>query len=131
VSAGLIAKALLNADATTQSLIGSAVYPGVAPQDAVAPYVTYEDFDGTRYPSMGSDADICDSRLRLHCWHQGYPDALAIANACRKALQRFKGTAGGYTVDDIFTEPGGPSLYDEPTRTHHLVRDFRVIFRET
>lgn len=124
--------AKLTGDSTVFGLIGPAVYDTAPPQQTNPPYIVFEEFDGTRFSQMGSDADICDARVRLHIWHTNPRDRDSLVTACRKALQRYSGTAyANTTVDDIFTEPGGPNFYDDMLRAYHSVRDFRVIYRET
>ena len=124
--------AKLTGDATVSGLIGTSVYDTAPPQQTNPPYIVFEEFDGTRFSQMGSDADICDARLRLHIWHTNPRDRDSLVTACRKALQRYSGSAyASTTVDDIFIEPGGPNFYDDMLRAYHSVRDFRVIYRET
>ena len=123
--------ARLQADPTISGYVQQAIYPSAAIQDDRPPYILFEEFDGDRYSSMGSDADICDSRVRFHLYHKSFTDAWKMANALRKSLQRYRGTLVNVQVDDVFTIAGGPQFYDVETRTHHLVRDFRIIYRES
>lgn len=133
----MIGKAIfsrLSTHAGTSALIGSGnaarVYPQKAPQDAAYPHVVYEVFDGERYSSMGSDGDIVRSRVRLHLWGESNAGLQDLSTQSRLALQRFRGSAGGITVDDIFIIPGGVDLWDDEARAWHLVRDFDLIARE-
>ena len=123
--------AQLSANATVAGYVGNGVYAAAGLQDAKAPYVTFEEFDGDRFSDMGVDADMVEARVRLHIWHANYSDAWTLADGCRKALQRFRGVVAGTTIDDVFIVAGGPHLYDAVTKLHHLVRDFKVIYRET
>jgi hypothetical protein len=123
--------AKLTGDSTVFGYVGQKVFASIAIQDMDAPFVLFDEFDGDRYSSMGSDADICDCRVRFHIYHKNYADAVGLATALRKCLQRYRGTLASTTVDDIFTEAGGPNLFDAETKTFHLVRDFRIIYRET
>jgi hypothetical protein len=132
MGAGPFIVAKLTGDSMVYSLIGNAVYDTAPPQQTNPPYIVFEEFDGTRFSQMGSDADICDARVRLHIWHTNPRDRDSLVTACRKTLQRYSGNAyASTTVDDIFTEPGGPNFYDDMLRAYHSVRDFRVIYRET
>lgn len=123
--------ARLTSDATVAQIIGTKVFDSSGVQNAVPPFINFEEFDGDRYSQMGVDADICDARVRLHLWHATVRDRDALSTAVRKSLQRFRGTLANTTVDDIFLEPGGPNLYDPQIRAWHAVRDFRIIYRES
>lgn len=124
--------ARLGADAIVPTIVGTNIYDTSAVQDTQPPFIVFEEFDGMRYSGMGSDADICDARLRLHLWAFDPPTRDALALAVRHSLQRYSGNAyGGTQIDDIFIEPGGPSFYDTTLHAWHVVRDFRVIYRET
>jgi hypothetical protein len=110
--------------------LGTRVHPAQAPQDTVFPYVVYEEFDGERFPCMGSDADLVRAQVRVHLWHTEYAAGRALAEQVRLALQRFRGTAGAVTVDDIFTIEGAPTVYDDLAQAYRFQRDFDVIYRE-
>ncbi len=125
----LIAK--LTADTVVGPLIQGNVFDTVALQDQPMPFITFEEFDGTRYSQMGVDANICDARVRLHFWNKTVPERDALITAVRKSLQRFNGTLANTTVDDIFILGGGPTMYDTATRSWHAVRDYRFIYRES
>jgi hypothetical protein len=131
VGVGPFLVAVLGADATVSSHVGTDIFDCSAIQDTQPPYIVFEEFDGERFHQMGTDANIVDARVRLHLWHTTVPNRDALADAVRKVLQRFSGTAGGVQVDDVLIEPGGPNFYDAQLRAWHAVRDYRVIYRES
>lgn len=113
------------------SLVGDRCVPvGAVREDLAYPFIAYEAFDGERFSSMGSDADLVRQRVRVHVWHTGYETAHAILTSVRTQLQRFRGVAGTYTVEDCFIVEGGEELYDDEAKAYHLVRDFDLIWRE-
>lgn len=117
--------------ARLSSLAGGRIYPIAAVrEDAAYPFIAYEAFDGERYSAMVSDGDIVRSRVRVHIWDDGYEDAVTLSASVRAALQRYRGSAGGFTVDDIFIVEGGEELFDDEAKAYHLVRDYEVIWRE-
>jgi hypothetical protein len=123
--------ARLIADPAVNAIIQGGVFDTVALPDQAMPFITFEEFDGTRYSQMGADANICDARVRLHFWNKTVPERDALVTAVRKSLQRFSGLIANTTVDDVFVLGGGPTLYDPTTRAWHAVRDYRFIYRES
>lgn len=115
------------------ALIGTApvrCFPNEAPQDVTKPYVVYEVFDGERHSVMGEDIDIVEPRISIHSWDLTEEDAENLSDQVRIALQRFTGTVNGIVVDDVFTLPGSPVLFDEAVDLFQSIRDYRVIGRE-
>lgn len=129
--AGPFIVAKLSKDAAVTAFVAAKIFPSVAPQGTTPPFLCYEEFEPERYSDMGVDADIADAHVRIHCWARELADAALLAKAVRLSLQRYRGNAfAGTQVDDIFIRPGGPQLWEEASKSWHLVRDFRVIYRE-
>lgn len=122
--------ARLTQDSVVGPIIGACIYDTTALQDQGMPFVVFEEFDGERYSSMGTDATICDARVRFHIWSKTVVERDSIITGVRKSLQRFTGVLANITVSDIFVLHGGPMLYDTATRAWHAVRDYRVIYQE-
>jgi hypothetical protein len=130
MSTGKVVVARLAAHAGTATALAPRVFPNQAPQDTAYPYATYEEFDGERFPCMGSDGDLTRELVRVNLWHTDYPAGRALAAEVRLALQRFRGVAGTVTVEDIFTVEGAPTNYDDLAQAWRFQRDFEVIYRE-
>ncbi len=130
MSTAKVVYARLTTFAGTSSAIGTRIWPHQADQGTPYPYVVYEEFDGEHYPTMGEDGDLVTARVRVNLWHNDYDAGRALVDQVRLALQRFRGTAGGVTVDDIFTIPGSPVVFDDLARAWNFQRDFEVIYRE-
>ena len=130
MSTAKVVYARLTTFAGTAAALGIRIFPNQANQGTTYPYVVYEEFDGERFPTMGSDGDLVREPVRVNLWHNDYDVGRALANQVRLALQRFRGTAGGVTVDDIFTVPGSPVTFDDLARAWNFQRDFEVIYRE-
>lgn len=130
MSTGKVVYARLTTFAATAAALGTRIYPNQAAQETLYPYVVYEESDGERFPTMGEDGDLVRAQVRVNLWHDAYPAGRALADQVRLALQRFRGTAGGVTVDDVFTVPGSPVIFDDLARAWNFQRDFEVIYRE-
>lgn len=113
------------------AIVGPRVYDTSPAQQTEVPYIVFEEFDGTRYSQMGTDATICESRVRFHLWTVDQTTRDALWTAVRQALQRYSGAAAGIQVDDIMLIPGGPNFGNVNARLFHAVRDFRVYYRES
>lgn len=129
MSASKVVYARLTTFAGTAAL-GTRVEPNQMRQESAYPYVVYEEFDGERFPTMGSDGDLVRANVRVNLWHNEYDAGRNLSDQVRLALQRFRGTAGGVTVDDIFTVPGSPVTFDDLAQAWNFQRDFEVIYRE-
>ena len=130
MSTSKIVYARLTTFAATSTALGIRIFPSQADQGTAYPYVVYEEFDGERFPTMGEDGDLVRAPVRVNLWHNDYDVGRALADQVRLALQRFRGTAGGVVVDDIFTVPGSPVTFDDLARAWNFQRDFEVIYRE-
>lgn len=123
--------AKLAADPNVTELVADGIHGVVAPQGTEPPFLTWEEFAAERYSDMGADADIADAHVRIHIWSRKLADAHILATAVRRSLARYHGNAfASLQVDDIFVHPGGATMWDEASKSFHLVRDFRVIYRE-
>lgn len=131
MSAGKVIYARLTAGTPGASL-STRVFPAQAEQNTATPYVVYEEFDGERESAMGSDIGIVRAlvRVNLYVAKDAYVAGEGLFEAIRAQLQRFRGTAGGVTVDDIFIVPGSPKTFDDLLGQYNFQRDFEVIYRE-
>lgn len=113
------------------ALVSTRVYPGVAPQNAALPFVTYRRVSAVRPWGMGSDAGIVMARVQLDTFALSYAAARSVAEQVRGALQRWRDEAAAVPVLDCTIE-GETDLY-EPDATpplFHAVTDVMLTYRE-
>lgn len=98
-AAGSAIYSRLAADATLTSLGSTGVYYGVAPQTAVAPYVTIQLADGDDTRVFGARATIRE-RWLIKGWDSGnsHKRAKQLSDRCDALLDEYDLVVGGGTV---------------------------------
>lgn len=117
----------LNAGVT--ALVGTKVYPYVAPAGVDGPYITVVKSSGRRWSTHEGGKTLVAPRISVVSWAASYDQAVSIANAVVTCLRDFSGSlGGGLTVQDVmFVDEH--SLHD-PSRMYGEVRDFNVMYQE-
>ena len=96
---GIYTRAKLLADAEIASLLGTKVYPSVAPEDTLSPIIVYErDSYDTSSTKMGVFRE--ESEIVFEVVTDDYDTGLEIALAMRRVLQ---GKHGGFTFEIMFS----------------------------
>lgn len=90
---------ILTADSTLAALVGTRVYPQVAPQDVALPYVAYERISTSRvYSHSPGVSQLARARFQFTAGSTSYSDVRAVVNAVRGALDAYSGTAAGVQI---------------------------------
>lgn len=107
----------LVADSGVTSLVGTRIYPVVAPNGADLPFCVFTKVSDV--PVVGLDTaseGVRFARIQVSCFGDRYSEAKDVAEAIRQALD-----GNGSAVRDNALD-----LYDEDTRTHYEVVDYMV-----
>lgn len=125
---------LLKNTAGVSALVGTRVYPDLAPANAALPYIVWAVESETEEQTFSSPTgNLRMTRISIECWADrmatGTKTARDIAEAVRTALVNYTGTpvAGGKTilaVVDIEITPG--TAYDTGYGDQRISRDVRV-----
>ena len=102
----------LTGDSGVSSLIGTRVYPNLAPEGAANPLVTYQLVAGSREATIAGVGDAVRKRIQLSCHANTYSSAKAVAAAVISALE-----GDGYCELEY-------DLYDPTTQTHTVIVDW-------
>jgi len=97
------------------ALVGSRIYPDVAPDNATAPYVVYQ----TQAPidlggDMDESGDLVTTRAQVDAWAAKRSQADKVAKQVRRALRDFSGTVAGVRIADIRADSGFKDFDDDP-----------------
>ena len=112
------------------SLVSTRIYPVLAPQGAILPYVIYERISGTRIRALASDTDLASPRYQFTSFSDDYDEAYSVSEQVRAALQRYTGTVGSPGVDIVdCTIETETDLYDTLTQLHQHFFDFMIWHR--
>ena len=96
---GIYTRTKLLADAEIASLLGTKVYPSVAPEGTLSPFIVYErDSYDTSSSKMGVFRE--ESEIVFEVVTDDYDIGLEIALAMRRVLQ---GKHGGFTFEIMFS----------------------------
>lgn len=105
--------------------IGTRLYPGWIPENAVMPSVA---FLGVSRPSH-HDIDVVYPRIQFSIFSSRYIEAKEIASEIRGILQRFKGKMGNTNIIQVVFENEYEN-YENDTKIYHIALDFKFIFWE-
>ena len=111
------------------ALVGDRISHEVTPQDDGYPQVVFNRVSTRRYPAMGSNAGVATSRVQVNIYGATALSAQETAVQVRAALSRWRGTAGGVTVQAIFDEAESTD-YDADIQKHRVILDFMASFEE-
>ena len=120
---------ILTGDATVSSLVGTRIYPVMAPQDAVLPGIVYKRISTDRLSALSADIGVAEARFQFDCYAATFDQAKIVSEAVRGALQRYKGTAGGTTIRDTVMEDEDDDFIDS-TDEHRSRLDITIVYEE-
>ena len=115
----------LKATTAVAALVGTRIYPQMAPQNTTADYLTYELVSEMPVQDMGGTSSLVRVRLGVLCHALSYSNAKAAAAAVRTVLDGFRGTMQGVTVGGLLLEMEADAGWDDVTRMHVVAVDFR------
>ena len=107
---------LLKNNATLKTLVNERVYPLVAPQNVVKPYITYRVVTGLKLQCMGGQIYQGDYRMQLDCFSLTYSNVKAISEAVKNALVGFMDSNSINIMDD----------YENETALFRQIIDFKI-----
>lgn len=107
---------LLKNNSTIKTLINERVYPMVAPQNVVKPYITYQVISGLKLQCMGGQIYQGDYRMQIDCFSLTYSNVKAMSEAVKNALVGFMDSNSINIMDD----------YENETALFRQIIDFKL-----
>lgn len=92
---------ILTTDATVSGLVGTNVYPAIAPQATSLPYITYQQISSIPYRHLGGVSAFSKSQFQIDCWAATPLAAKTLGNAVQEALDAFHGSQSGIRIGEI------------------------------
>lgn len=109
--------------------IGTRAWALTAPSKANLPYVTWQLISETPNHAMSREAAYREVRIQVNSFAKTHARVVAVAEAVRTALNRFRGTSGGTVIQDILADTAQESFVAEvEDGVYHLPRDYRVFY---
>ena len=99
--------AILEGDATVNSLVGTKIFPNKVPQGTAMPAITYQQISGPRDHVMAGPTGLVDARYQFNCWSDKYAQAKEVFEAVRIILDGYSGTVNSRQIDGIRLENEG------------------------
>lgn len=100
MKAGLVS--LLSGEVTVNTICGSRVYVGKAPQTASFPHVIITQMSSEENVSLdGASGQLRFLKFDIDCKAKTSVQAEALANAVRIFIDDYSGTAGSYTIGAV------------------------------
>lgn len=107
---------LLKNDAGVNALVGGRIYPMVAPQNVVRPYMTYRVVAGLKYQCIGGEIYQASYRFQIDAWSETYSNVKAISTAVKSALVGFMASNNINIEDD----------YEDESELFRQIIDFKI-----
>jgi len=111
-----------------KALIDVRAYPVKLPQDVTYPAVVYEIITRTEFPAMGANADHTRKRITVTGFSDSYSGVKALETQIVAALDRYRGTANGTTIDGCLLE-NASDVYEDTFESFQMNIDFIVTYR--
>jgi len=120
---------LLSNDATVSGLVGTKIFPYVAFENNVYPYIVYEQvgLEPTDTKDGVSELDVVIYDIEIYTKNPA--DLTTLSNAVRDALDRYSGTVNTKLIDSIryLGENSGFSLED---RVYLRVQNYSIRYKK-
>ena len=122
MNVGQIIYGRLSAVAGVTALVSTRIYPDMAPQNAVFPYIVFQKLNTSPTDTKEGVSPLDKLLVQVDCYSNNYDNAHSLAAAVRTALDRYAGTINGHVVDKIiFSNDSSGSPQDVPTSTGSMI----------
>jgi len=106
----------LKDDSGVSALVGTRIYPLMAPQNVINPYITYQVINDNSNQCIGGSVYQNDTRFQIDCWSTKYSEVKAIKEAVLSSLIGFKSSNSINNMDD----------YESDTKLYRQIIDFKL-----
>jgi len=91
---------LTNVTAVTD-IVGTKIYPEIAPQNESQPYIVYSVVSNSPTDTKEENGNVDEATIEVYCFNTKYSTAIDLGVAVRAALERKNGTFGGVKIQSI------------------------------
>lgn len=122
----------LTAATSISSIVGSGIFPVMAPQGTMPPFVVYQRTNVSREQSLTGPIGVPVVTLQLTSWSSSYETAKTLAREIRLQVDGYTGTYGDVTIQrtSIASEMDGAEMpTDDQMLPYYYVQqsfDFRI-----
>lgn len=108
--------ARLKNDATVNSFVGTRIYPLVAVQNVIKPYITFQVINDNSNQCIEGTIFQNDTRFQIDIWSTKYSEVKAIKQAVLESITGFKSSNSISNMDD----------YEDETKLYRQLIDFKL-----
>jgi len=95
---------ILSNEAGVTDIVGTKIYPVVAPQQTETPFIVYSVVSSIPTNTKDRISEIDTMRVQVDCYEKTYTLAEALSSAVRLALDNATGTKNGVLIDGLAYE---------------------------
>lgn len=103
---------------TLAALAGGRLYPGVAPQDAIDPFMVYQLIAGVPQSDFDGASNLTNSRYQVDCYSRTKSTADTLAASVRSAMN------GASLFESVCVLQ--QDLYEDEPRLYRVSMDFSI-----
>ena len=133
---------LLSNDTAVSSIVGTRIYPLVAPQRKPATfpataktYMTYQRISGVRDMPLNGPNGFVVARYQINAFAYDFEIADLLAESIRLKLNGYRGDAGGHRIQRIWLDGDSQSFDYETDATetaiYQVIQDYRIAYAES
>lgn len=116
---------ILAATSKVTAFVSLNIFPGVAAQSDMAAYIVYHLIDIVPENTKDGVASLDEARVQIDCFHPTKASCDTLAGEIRLALDRYRGTAGTYTIDKIIFQDARND-FDEDRKIYQVSQDYII-----
>jgi len=120
----------LKTDSGVNALVGTKIFPLVAPDTAVPPYIVYQTITDPEEETHDGPAGIAHPRVQLANVADSYSAAKALRNAVYGALKGYKGLMGTVNVRHVKVVNKGFDDHEPETGRTRILMDAIIWYLE-
>jgi hypothetical protein len=116
---------LLTNDGPVAAIVGTRIFPELADQEQVKPYIVYNIRSNDPSDVQSGPSSLDTASVEVNCYAPTYAAAIDLSDAVRTCLDRRSGTYSGVNIQSIqyITEVMD---FDEPQRLYRVMADYEM-----
>ena len=127
MNAGRAVYGILSANSGVTDIVGTRIFPEIAEQEAVTPFVIYQLQSVAPEDTHDGPSKLDEVRFEFLCYADSYNEAADLGVAVRGALDRVSGTYNGVNVESVqFNDVDVEIEYDPRRYSQVLKFTFRI-----
>jgi hypothetical protein len=95
-------------------IVSTKIYPLIAPEDIIAPFIVYTPYSQQFSHSFNNDSGYNDKYIQIDIYHTSFINLKVLCKEVRKSLINFKGImgTGGIDIQAVICENGDQDSFD-------------------